>query len=289
MPAQRHQITLAIAPLLVAALVACTDNSPVAPTESTRLAPSTPAMNVVAATAGSIQLCAVGGTGLHGYTLSFTPGPGSSDTYATPLGTSFNMMAGTCATVFTASLTEPLLLDPVASVLVTHVSGPVGTAFDHSLLTEYDEQAPCTPACGADVLGTSSAITGRVNAYHGTVISTFSVPLGCAFSQGYWKNHTDSWPSPYSPDASFFGSGSTWLEMFNMPPRGSAYVQLAHQYEAAALSVANGAYMPPSTKPFFDAAAAFFGGGASGNLLEWADKLDSYNNGLAAGGPPHCG
>lgn len=289
MLSHRHQLTLAVAPLIVAALVACADNSPVAPTSS--VAPTAPSMNVISVAAGSVQLCAEGAAGLHAYTLSYTGGVGSTDIYATPLGTSFSLMAGSCATVFTATPTEFVQLDPLASIVVTHVSAPAGSVFDYSLLTEFDEQAPCNPAnlaCGADVKGTNAATTARANAYHGSVISTWTVPLGCALSQGYWKNHTDKWPSPFSPSASFFGSGSTWLEMFNTPVRGSAYVQLAYQYEAAALNVASGAYMPPSIKTVFDAANAYFGGGAGGDLTLWATTLESYNLGLTAGGPPAC-
>ena len=279
---------LALALPLLTALGACSDTSVLAPE---RLAPRAPSRNVIAGVAGSVQVCARGVAGLHSYTVSYTPGPGSTSTYALPQGSAFTLSSGSCVTVFTATLNGLPANDPEAHVIVTQVSGPPGSVLDYTIVTQMSEQAACTPEgvpCGTDVTGTSATVDLRVNGYHGSVVSFWNAILGCAFTQGYWKNHTSNWPAGYSPNATFYGSGKSWIDLFNTPPRGSGYIILAHQYMAAKLNVANGAYMPPATKTVFDAATTFFGGGASGPLTTWAGVLDRFNNGLAGGGAPHC-
>jgi hypothetical protein len=285
--ASRHS-KLALVPLMLAAVAACSDSSISGPN---RLTPNAPTANVATSVPGTVLLCARGFAGLSTYSLSYTPGSGSSDTYALPLGNSVALLAGSCATVFTATLTEPLLFDPTASVAITQLTTPAGSVLDYTISTEFAVQPICNPdtdPCGFDTKGTSALVNIQLNAYHGSVVTYFAAALGCAYSQGFWKNHTSSWPAGYSPSAAFFSSGKTWLEMFNTPPKGDAYYILAHQYGAAALNVANGAYMPPTTKTVFDAAAAYFAGGAGGDLTAWASVLDSFNNGLVIGGPPHC-
>ena len=56
-----------------------------------------------------------------------------------------------------------------------------------------------------------------------------------AATQGYWKNHGDAWVG-ISPDAMFFDSGMTWMEVFWTPPAGDMIIVLAHQYMAAMLN-----------------------------------------------------
>jgi hypothetical protein len=277
-----------LAPLALAAVAACANDSVLAP--SRLAAPTAPAANVATSVPGTMLLCVRGFAGLSTFSVGYTPA-GSSDTYALPLGANVAVLAGNCATVFTATLTEPLLYDPPVMVHLAQLTKPAGSAFDYTLATEFTEQPTCTPdtdPCGADVKGTSASADVRMNAYHGSVVTYFNVALGCSYSQGYWKNHVESWPAGSDPDAPFFASGKSWLEILGTPPKGSADVILAHQYVAAALNVENGAYMPPLVKTAFDAAAAYFAGGAGGDLTGWAATLDAYNNGLALGGPPHC-
>lgn len=131
------------------------------------------------------------------------------------------------------------------------------------------------------------------NFYHGSVVSYWNEEVvhdvtGCTLTLGYWKNHTSNWPSPYSPNDAFFNSGKSWIQILNTPPKGSAYLILAHQYIAAALNVAAGASMPADVQTAFDNATNYFQNGGSGDLTGWATILDNYNNGLAAGGPAHC-
>jgi hypothetical protein len=56
-----------------------------------------------------------------------------------------------------------------------------------------------------------------------------------AATQGYWKNHGEAWGG-ISPDAVFFDSGMTWMEVFWTPPAGDLIIILAHQYMAAMLN-----------------------------------------------------
>jgi hypothetical protein len=277
-----------LASLALATAAACSTDSVLAP--SRIAAPTSAAANVATSTPGTMQLCVRGFAGMSTFSVGYTP-TGSTDIYALPLGANVSVLAGNCAIVFTATLTEPLLYDSPATVHLLQLTKPVGSVLDHTLTTQYTVQAPCTPEaepCGDDVQSTSASTDVRMNAYHGSVVTYFNVALGCAYSQGYWKNHTEEWPAGFDPTSPFFASGTTWLGILQTPPKGSAYVILAHQYVAAALNVADGAYMPPLVKTAFDAAAAYFAGGAGGNLTGWASTLDGFNNGLALGGPPHC-
>jgi hypothetical protein len=275
-----------LAPLALAAAAACSTDALLAPNRVA--APTAPTANVATSTPGTMQLCVRGFAGLSTFSIGYTPA-GSSDTYALPLGANVAVLAGNCATVFTATLTEALLYDPPVTVHLAQLSKPAASVFDYTLATPFTEQAPCVPdtdPCGDDVKGTSASTDVQLNAYHGSVVTYFNAALGCTATLGYWKNH--DWPEGSDPDAAFFSSGKTWLEILGTPPKGSADVILAHQYVAAALNVADGAYMPPLVKTVFDAAAAYFAGGAGGDLTGWASTLDAYNNGLALSGPPHC-
>jgi hypothetical protein len=111
---------------------------------------------------------------------------------------------------------------------------------------------------------------------------------GCTYTQGYWKNHPSAWPAGYSPNATFFFSGQTWLEVLWTPPRGDEYYILAHQYIAAVLNVANGATAPDSVQAAIDAATAYFQGASASRdqVLAWADTLAQFNEGYL--GPGHC-
>ena len=120
-----------------------------------------------------------------------------------------------------------------------------------------------------------------------------SVDLGCTLTQGYWKNHEDSWPAGYDPGDPFIGSGQNWLEVLQTPPKkGNEYYILAHQYIAAVLNGAKGAATTSDVDAALAGAEDYFDGSSSPSrdqVIAWASTLDEYNNGLAPGGPPHCG
>ncbi|MES2758576.1 MAG: hypothetical protein V4693_14480 [Pseudomonadota bacterium] len=121
--------------------------------------------------------------------------------------------------------------------------------------------------------------------------------IGCVRTQGYWKSKPGVvWPAPYSRGGQFFLSGLTWQELFNTPPRGNAYIILAHQYMAARLNTAVPTSAPAGVQAVYYAAQAWFATAAlntcpnGGCALQktWASTLDTYNNGLYPGAPQHC-
>src|SRR5262249_46034847 len=65
---------------------------------------------------------------------------------------------------------------------------------------------------------------------------TFACPLG----QGFWKNHSDTWPVTSLTLGSQTYTQAELLALYDTPPRGDASVILAHQLIAAKLNIANG-------------------------------------------------
>jgi hypothetical protein len=136
-----------------------------------------------------------------------------------------------------------------------------------------------------------------------TVNVTVPCETGCTLTQGYWKTHSAEGPAKYDDgwkflpleeDTPFFNSGKTWYEVFWTAPAGNAYYNLAHQYEAAVLNIANGASSTPEVDAAIAEAAELFtaapgdtfSGGDRSKALKLATLLDGYNNGLT--GPGHC-
>jgi hypothetical protein len=66
---------------------------------------------------------------------------------------------------------------------------------------------------------------------------------GASKADPTWYNNTST--LPLGEKTPFFTSGSTWFEIFWMPPSGgNAYLQLAHQYMAAKLNILKGTSAP---------------------------------------------
>ncbi len=121
--------------------------------------------------------------------------------------------------------------------------------------------------------------------------TSFTETVGCTLTQGFWKNHEEDWPAGFDPDASFFG-GDSWIDILNTPPRhGNEFLILAHQYIAAELNVASGASTTAEVADALSDATDYFNGTSftRDQVIALAGTLDTFNNGLAAGGPPHCG
>jgi hypothetical protein len=130
---------------------------------------------------------------------------------------------------------------------------------------------------------------------------------GCTFTQGYWDNKPGVvWPAsgPQRTDL-FFGSGLTYQQIMDASVSGgNGYINLAHQYIAAVLNVANGAAEPSTVVTYINLSTGFFSGfpvgqsfcssgGQAGNCslqVTWAGILADYNQGTAAyaGNPGHC-
>ncbi len=166
--------------------------------------------------------------------------------------------------------------------------------------TFFPGYTPPAGAVNSYDLPTRTATAG-VNQDFSTVITFNNVytppPVGCTLTQGYWKTHSLAGPSKkydagwqaigvLEHNTVFYSSGKTWLALFNTPPRGSAYIQLAHQYMAAKLNVLNGAGAPANVLAALATAESYFSGNAV-SITGLATLLDNYNNGLL--GTPHCG
>jgi hypothetical protein len=136
---------------------------------------------------------------------------------------------------------------------------------------------------------------------------------GCTLTQGYWKTHSiygpaskpdDTWIEVGGPDANFYLSNQTWIEVFNTSVSGNSYYQLAHQYMAAYLNMLNGAMVPSEVQDALDNATSIFESKTPDNfakvkgktlatneevsqMVTLASILGSYNEGII--GPGHCG
>lgn len=104
---------------------------------------------------------------------------------------------------------------------------------------------------------------------------------------GYWKNHPEEWPEPYSPDDIFYLSGKTWLQVLWQEPRGDAYYILAHQFIAAVLNKASGCPVPNDVEEILIQADLWFqimrppvkpNSQEGKKAIRWAERLDIYNN-----------
>ena len=143
-----------------------------------------------------------------------------------------------------------------------------------------------------------------------SVTVTVEELLGCTLTQGYWKTHSQEGPAPYDSEGwgalgDFDADGSseeegeilayniTWYTAFHTAPKkGNVWYQLAHQWMAAYLNIANGADSPsevdsaiadgltwlkandPATNP------------KSSQAGTWAGILADFNEGSI--GPGHC-
>jgi hypothetical protein len=192
---------------------------------------------------------------------------------------------------------EGAALDPVyirnsAYLTILNHSGNIGTPYGPNPKATWagGYPPPCLTACG-----------------------------GCTYTQGYWENHPESWPSVFNPMGTFYlatkevciqncgGSPkddvyetqpATCLDVLSTPVSESqGYYQLAHQYIAAVLNQASGACVPQGVQDTLVPAqqwlvsndpSACTGPGSCGMQKDWAAVLDDYNNGVYPGGPLHC-
>jgi hypothetical protein len=200
-------------------------------------------------------------------------------------------------------------LGTVDLVTVTE-TGPAGYTVSLVKTTLTDG----VPTVGASVASntTSQTITNPGGTGVDGVVVTFTnteIPTGgCTLTQGYWKTHSAAGPAPFDDGwleigplgagETFFTSGMTWLQIFNTPPSGgNTYLQLAHQYMAAKLNIENGASSTTAVDAAIAGAEAYFAGKAAGVITEtsnaqkainrgWASTLAQYNEGAI--GPGHC-
>ncbi len=182
------------------------------------------------------------------------------------------------------------------SVSVTEVSDPSYTLQSVQLTTiQFQVNTQI------DIVGTPTNVqdgqTVAINAFHGALLVYHNNPVTpppahCTFTQGWYKNHTSSWPAGSLTPTTVWDGGKTIIDLFNTPPKGSQYIILAHQYITALLNTQGGSTVPPAVQTALNTAASYFAGGGAGagdpnvNITGVSTILDNYNNGLT--GPGHC-
>jgi ferredoxin len=146
-----------------------------------------------------------------------------------------------------------------------------------------------------------TATHSTANAVAGITTPVCPLPLpivGCTHTIGFWMTHPADWPVTTLTLGSVSYDQSQLLQILSQPPRGNGLVQLARQLIAAKLSVATGATTPAGVANDITIAdtlignlvvppvgAGYLAPGITSGLVT---DLDTYNNGLAEGGAPHC-
>jgi hypothetical protein len=222
-------------------------------------------------------------------------------TLASPLGEIQAGTTQTTATVFSywveGPALDPLYIKNVANITILNHSNYIGTPYGPSPKVSWTGGYP--PPCPQP-------------------------PAGCTYTQGYWGSKPGVvWPYPYNRDDIFYSAiqinsttnkgqvtctpvtdpygvpiSLTWQQVMDADvSQSQGYYQLAHQYIAAVLNIANGASVPEGIQTALDDAQAWLvannptaccANGSCGIQKGIAAILDQFNNGLYPGGPVHC-
>ena len=168
-------------------------------------------------------------------------------------------------------------------------------------------------SCGvATTFGNTASVAtddGATRSASAAVIATLACPPpppsgGCTLTQGYWGSHSSRGPAKYDAtwatleNAAFYQSGTTYYGVLQLPTKGNAYYNLAHQFVAAKLNMLKGAAAPAgfdmgAVETFFQTYTPAQIGAMKGNssvraqAIAWAGTLDAYNNGRL--NVSHCG
>ena len=172
----------------------------------------------------------------------------------------------------------------------------LGQLFDETgvAATSTDELAPATEYV---IRIRANGGSGDPSEFSETmVVSSSPMAANCTFTQGYWKNHEDQWPTASLTLGTVSYTAAELLAIFGQPAQGNKLTILAHQLIAAKLNILNGAD-PSAASATIANSDALIGGlvcppiGA-GSLptnpaTTYSNLLDDYNNGVI--GPGHCG
>lgn len=189
------------------------------------------------------------------------------------------------------------------------------TAASYTLKTGYADTAhgcvgTCLPSPFADATvfkGAAVAPLGNctTNCYDAGVIliTGITVPQGCTFTQGYWKNHglnspgnqENEWPVNHLVLGTVNYTQLQLQSILDAPVKGNGLISLAHQLIAAKLNIANGAN-GSSIASTITAADALIdslvvppvGSGylSPSSVSTLVDALTDFNEGIT--GPGHC-
>jgi len=121
----------------------------------------------------------------------------------------------------------------------------------------------------------------------------------CAFSNGYWINHLESWPVTTFKLGTISYTQNQLLSIISAPASGNGLLSLGQQLIAGKLNVATGTIVPAAVQQAINSADALIGslmvppvgsGTLSASTVNALVKtLDSFSSGTFPGGPNHCG
>ncbi|AUX47796.1 hypothetical protein SOCE26_093200 [Sorangium cellulosum] len=164
--------------------------------------------------------------------------------------------------------------------------------------------AGCLSLVGCALVACGSTDADRYGEGHGNVVVVppgSSEGDGCTLTQGYWKNHEESWPTSSLVIGGVEYSQEELLEIFRTAPSGDKSLILGHQLIAALLNVESGASDADLGGALAQAEAWMVankdadgrlpygvrgGGRAAGEASALGDKLAQFNQGNL--GPGHC-
>ncbi|WP_437546391.1 hypothetical protein WME97_42160 [Sorangium sp. So ce367] len=125
---------------------------------------------------------------------------------------------------------------------------------------------------------------------------------GCTLTQGYWKNHEESWPVSSLTIGGVTYSQEELLDLFATAPGGDKSLILVHQLVAARLNVESGAndealdgalaeaeaWMADEDNKDADGRLPYgvMGGSAASEAVSLSETLTTFNEGRL--GPSHC-
>ena len=152
-------------------------------------------------------------------------------------------------------------------------------------------------ACAREYQPTPSGVVGPSLALvnPGQTSAIVNAQANCTLTQGFWKNHGNSWPVEQLLLGGTTYTKAQAIAILRTPPRGDATYILIHQLIAAKLNVASGAD-PTAVATVIANADAWLsahplasspGGTDREAGIALAALLDTYNSGLT--GPGHCG
>src|SRR5262249_21793583 len=149
------------------------------------------------------------------------------------------------------------VIDTATNTVVATVpvgGGPLGVAITPDGTHAYVTNGGSNTVSVIDTAtNTLVAIVPLGNFPFGVAITPSPVTFACPLGQGFWKNHSDTWPVTSLTLGSQTYTQAELLALFDTPPRGDASLILAHQLIAAKLNIANGSKPAPIRSAIADA------------------------------------
>jgi hypothetical protein len=169
----------------------------------------------------------------------------------------------------------------------------------------YDSCSVSSPCSGSPLLCNTAYVfrasvldaTGQLRISQTITCATLPCVAGgsCTYSQGYWRNHPDAWPSASLPIGTVTYQAAELMAILDNPAQGNGLVILVHQLIAAKLNIANGADPSAIQQAVTDAdnmvgtlVVPPIGNGylPPAQTSALAETIAEYNEGTT--GPGHC-